>query len=394
MIAISLFAQTGNPVLNLVLSRKAQYATVLNGSTQYWSKTSPVNMDLNGAELLTNGAMEGVYTAGVANGWVKSLNTGYAGTYTKDSTAYNIHGGTYSQRIVMSSSKFEIKQGGLSWTGNNKATQEAWIYASVADTFQLGFWDGTSNFNSSTLPVVAKTWTKLVYNSQPTHTAAADSFYIRQLWPKTDTVRIDDVSLTQAYDAMIIVIEKTTMNGDAGLVFHSNNFGSAASNIGWALINRITSRLDIDVNDGTTRFANVQTVSYFDGGYHVVIATIDRTGNSTIYFDGTSVGTLSISTCGKIISPDGLFVGKAGTSGGAQLTGNCSQVQVIRFTGIGNQSSNISMISANKNKPFPSSYTNSQIVFWTDWSRQGYDKSGTGNTLSPTASPSIQKVKY
>jgi hypothetical protein len=78
-----------------------------------------------------------------------------------------------------------------------------------------------------------------------------------------------------------------------------------------------------------------------------------------------------------------------------KLTGTVGEVIFVRFTSLPSDiSTTIANISAHKNKPFPSSYTNGTIVGWWFKGSSGHDYSGTGNDLSPTASPPIQKVRY
>jgi hypothetical protein len=372
-------------------------ATNLNSAlAQYWFNTNPTGMDLNGAEKALNGNMEGTFTAGVANSFTRQTASGYLGVYTKDSTTYNIHGGTYSQRIVLSGAMFWISQACAAVKGN-KYTQEWWVKASVADTFQITLWDGTNQQTSPNLPVVANTWTKLIYNATAL-ASGAGNFNLRQLFPKTDTARIDDISLTPAYDGMDVTVLNFPMGGSSYAGIIGSN-GSTAPEGTWGVLrySTTTNRVMFSASDVAGAFSASTPSSVINlTGWVAVVTTFLHTGGPTYYANGALINAVANTTVGKLVSTTAFFVGRDYSI--AYLLDQVGPCQRVIFkSGLpSNIAGIVQQISAQwvSTHTLPLSYNGVVPVFNVDWTKQGYDKSGNGNTLTPSGEAISMPVTY
>src|SRR3990167_3837167 len=104
---------------------KKSYAALLNGTSQYFSKTSPSKMDLNGAEKLTNGTYESNVT-----GWAATRGAVVYETTTK-------HTGNGSAKLTADGTPPNASISNTTIPSDvttNKVMMEAWVFAPVANT--------------------------------------------------------------------------------------------------------------------------------------------------------------------------------------------------------------------------------------------------------------------
>ena len=92
--ALLLLLHTGSAATVRTATKKA---VVLNGSSQYASKTSQSNFTPNGSEILTNGDFESTFSSGLATGWGKEDTDD---TFAQETTI--VHAGSNSQKVTAS----------------------------------------------------------------------------------------------------------------------------------------------------------------------------------------------------------------------------------------------------------------------------------------------------
>jgi len=103
---------------------KRNNATVLNGTSQKWSKTSPANLDFNGSELATNGTFEVD-----ASGWTAF----FGGGITRSTVQFKsgVASGLLTQN---SSSNAYVTNTAIANTSTNKFTLEVWMFCPSTNT--------------------------------------------------------------------------------------------------------------------------------------------------------------------------------------------------------------------------------------------------------------------
>lgn len=374
-IIILLFAQSAasqwdNPVSFLLRRVKPQFATVLNGTSQYWTKSSPSNLDLNGSEVVTNGTFDANVTgwAGVDATLAYETSIKRTGAGSCKVTATGVVGAYLASNNVSN-------------TTNGKFTFECWVYApsaTVNKTVRLQVRNqvlGTI-FQSGNTTLTADTWTKLVVNGSADGTQTGLRAVVQWVGTPTtgDIFYADDASLTQAYDAMIVALVKSTTSATSRIA-HCRGAGST----GYALNTVVGGGINSDINDGTTTSGSTTSNTFLNGSLYIVATTIDRSGNIVSYLDGVASGATSVTGKGVVRAQS---IGIGALTGGTEFyTGSIIFVQFVRFVALPSDiAQTIAQISAQK-KPM-SAYSGGQIVAWYDWQSGGYDKSGSGNHLT------------
>ena len=268
----------------------------------------------------------------------------------------------------------------------NKYTIELWARSATA-TSTITINIGTQSATSGTLSTTFASFTKVVFNFTATSGSDTLKIYANKA---IDSLYVDDVSLTQAYDAMVLAQIKTSTDYSGGSkgVFGANV--SDGGSTGYEILVGVDNTFRIVYRDGTTTASSLGQQTINDGKYRICIATLARDGVITRYVDGVAqLTTTSISAIGKVSGIGFLGAGKAA---GTFFTGNIGFTQIVRFASLpSGVASTIAQISQQK-KPL-SAYENGTIVAWYDWESGGYDKSGFGNHLTKVADPQIIKIQ-
>jgi hypothetical protein len=374
-------------------------ADALSGKTDFTTYTTSTNCtidDLNSFTttasskyifrntILTSGATYKFRLAGTltGTGTVKitdaSLATIYnsGGSGTFDVTSYAVAVGTPIYIVI---------SGGQGTFDMTSLSAELVTLPSITANI------GSKSATTSSVSCVSGTFTKFVLNFQATASEIGQplKLYVNQ----ADTVFVDDVSLKQAYDAIIMSTVKTSASvSNAGIFGHRS---SSTSNL--YIIGNTSQQLRASVGDVAGTIVTDQGAPTFnDGLFHHVAATINRTGNITRYLDNVAGTGASITALGQIGTGDALYVGDlAGTTNFWNgLIGSC---QFIVFQNGLPSDGGASIIADAYNrfrsgKGFQRAYSGGTVVAWYDWRSRGTDLSGQGNHLTPTASPPIVKI--
>ena len=287
---------------------RLNYAAQLNGTSQYFSKATPPRMDLNGSEILT---VTTTFDADVT-GWEVNSGSALAHETTIKRT------GAGSARTIRTGANSIIAFRPSAAVNNAttiKVTGEVWVYRTAGSTGSaliqaniLNESNGALISGTNTVATV-DTWVKLVVNGQLPGTQTGIKLGIQAQSAQTgDTVYVDDVSLTQAYDGVIAGWVKTTNTTNLATIAQ---LGVVSSGYGLRLTN--TGAVTALFFDAVVAQSNNSTTVINDGRYYFVAITYNRTGNQQIYISGLADGAgASITAIGKISGETSFTLGARG----------------------------------------------------------------------------------
>ena len=377
----SVFGQVPTNASRIPLTVPPVYVGSFNGTSQYFSKTSPTKMDLNGSELVANGGMEG------DSSWT---NLGTPTTNARSSV--QAHGGTYSRYVVGSGTAGTgIASDVLTLVAGQKYTIEAWVYRE-AGTVTIEMADGQGSFSTTS---TLNTWVKVVKN----FTATANLTNRLRIYQGTaDTLKayFDDVSLTQAYDGLIVVEYKSsgfTNHGSSRNAVMGRGDAVGGQAQAWAFTYTSANLLELFISDGTNSITHAPAINLNDNRYHKIVYVLNRTGNSDLYFDGVLRATASASSLGKMGAPTtDLFVIGGDAVAARSILGSIAETAFVRYTPL--PSDIASWIAyANTQRFIPEPPGGGETVLRVFGRRNdALDQSGNQGVLTNTGStPIIQK---
>jgi hypothetical protein len=359
-----------------------QYATVLNGTSQYWSKASPSTVDLSGSEQITNANNTGFETN--LGDWTNK------GNHSAVRSTVDKRTGTASMRITSSgagdttANYMYLPASALGTiTSGNKYTVELWARSATAtSTVTVNL--GTQSTTSGTISTTVGSFTKVVFN----FTANGGEDTLKIYGNKAiDSLYIDDVSLKQGFDVLVLFYLNTTSTTNLATYLlignASNAYGMRLATGGF---------MTFLIYDATTTASHASTTAINDGRYNLLAMTINRSGTIQGYVNGVANGTAaSVTGVGALSSLTPLGIGARVSNTDRYAQGNYGYVQVVRFNSIPSDIANIIKTIYATKKPL-SNYNGGTIAAWYEWKSSGTDKSGKGNHLTPTASPAIIKI--
>ena len=359
---------------------RLNYVGLFNGTSQYFSKTSPSNMDLNGSELITDPGFE----SGV---W-----TDTADVAVLEQTTAQKHSGTYSMLLMPRATSLNAIARSPNITNATvngttpKVTAEFWVYAPTGNTSKTAIYRivNQSNVNLAlgSTAVTGNTWTKLVINFQLPGTQSGVKLFVglSATSALTDSLYVDDVSLTQAYDGIVSLEAKTTSGSTQTLA------GSSKSNGSRLRIWQNTATASVTITDGTTSVTATNSATVNDGRPHKWDVAWSRTGNLTLYIDGVSGTGRSITGIGAI-TVDTLWVSR--DQDGNYFSGQIGEKLRARYPSL--PSDIASWIAYANTQRFipepPGGGTTVLRLFGKE--NSAYDQSGTQGVLTNTGSTPI-----
>jgi hypothetical protein len=373
-----------------------QFATQLNGTSQYWSKSSPTGLDLNGAEKLPNPGFEANTT-----GWAGETGLSLARNTNLDRVRTGV-GSAACRSDGTAAGILRLASGQVSDATTNKFTSEAWVFlptTNASDSVRLYLADQTgATFSIGTTVEPTKgAWTKLVLNSQAAGTQTGLRLAIQFRNPTAgDSLYVDDVSLTQAYDAVVMaVVNQAVTSASSKVIF---TYRGTSTGPRYTLYSTATTDLfAFQLDDSIATVSQVTGgTSLVTGSYRLIGCTIDRTGNAVKYLDGSAIQTSSVVAIGKIASTAATQATLGDNSGGtAFFPGSIGPVMVVRFDALPSDIANmIAYVSATwRRKGFPKTIGNGTTVLYVDWNPAGLDESGQANTLTPVAGAGTVKIR-
>ena len=387
-IAGSLIAQNKNVIV--VLS-KYQKVTQLNGTSQTWYNAAPTSANLNGTQRITSSNDRG-FESTVGN-W-----TG-AGNHTITRSSTDGRSGSWSGAVVASAA-------GDATTNYVNLPASAFTTLVIGEKYTLQVWGrsntatttmtlklGGQTVTSATLSTVAGSFTKGIITF--TATASDTGQPLRVYLSKAATVYIDDISINQAYDAMLVCYIKTSASGVQQDIFSGRNNGAAN------FMSYIKISVDTDNKLRFTAISETQSIDVSalgtavnDNRIHCVVITINRTGNYNIYLDNTSIQSASFASMGQIMSQN-FGIGSTWRDGSpiAFWNGSIGPLQLVLFNTLPSDivSTVNAISSSDKKKGLPKYYSTGTLVLDINWSFGGIDKSSLNNNLLPYGNPIIVK---
>jgi hypothetical protein len=294
----------------------AAMAVDLDGSTEYASKTSPLNLDMNGAEICTNIGFETNLI-----GWTSE------GNHTGTRITSDFHGGVACAEIVATGAgtpftndfRFALPAG-TDLTGK-KFTLEVWAKSVSGNTSMTMRVNGYSVGYQQTQTITGS-WVKYVFNGEFAAGVVGTSGHILFYIAGAGTFRTDDVSITVAHDFTVLMQVKSAWN-------------VASSNDGLALSNSIFS-LGLGYQTKNVRFSigGGMDVNYGavvnDSEWHLIGVACNRTVGAYLIRDGV-MGSVEAGLVlgGKLSGITTQYVGRyAGMTN--PFPGQIGEIQIVR----------------------------------------------------------------
>lgn len=378
--------------LNRQIAIQRQYGILLDGSSQNWQKLTPTGVDLKSStELITSSddrdfevtkghwADNGNHVAvrstvqkhgGVASLLITSIGAGDATTNFESLPFANFTTLTVGLQYIVSFYARAI-------------TNPIKLSAQIGDKVIQSGVISTSNFNTR-------------YSFTFTAGASTASQDIKLFTDVAGSVYVDDISLVQSYDALVVVPFRTsTLNGgtlfDLGVVSTTTTRILISVAFGTGYISATISGVGAASNTTITG-----SVSTSDGIAHIAILKLDRSGNAELFLDGVSIGTGAIND--KNLSGfDALTIGYKSPTGSSviRFTGSIFQTQYIIFQNNLPSDINNTIASISQNwikKGLPKFYKTGIIVADYNWRNNGRDSSGSTNHLTAVGQPLILRM--
>ena len=359
---------------------RLSYVAQLNGTSQYFSKTSPTKMDLNGSELITLAANRdfedsvGTWTGSGNHTIVRTTGDKKAGSASGLISSSGA-GDTTTNYVTLPANAFTVLVNGT------KATIETWARSGTATT-TLSLNIGDTTLTSGNLSTTPGTFTKVVFNINVT-AARIDVPFRWYLNKAVDSVFVDVNSLTQAYDIACVYKIKTSHPSGTGTIFHGGT-GSI-----YLEMQISPNRQNIKLSDGTTIVTLTgASIPVNDGRERTFAFTLNRTGSLDQYVYGGAAGTAqSVVSVGKI-SIGAFFVGIF--NGTINLyNGQIGDLILVRYPSLpSNIASWIAHVNTQRFIPEPPGGGTTVLRLFGK-ENSAYDQSGTQGVLTNTGSTPI-----
>lgn len=271
-------------------------AIELDGAADYASKSSPVNLDMNGSEILSNPTLDANVT-----GW------GVTGSHTiaHETTVVRTGGGAGKVTMV-STASCRIFTSSQSPVVGKKYTYEVWVRVPAANTGKkvnllLMRSDFTEYAVGAVVTLAGDTWTKVVLN---TVIPAGETL---SFWPTIkltehiagDIIYWDDASFTEAHDFTWNQWIKCP-SGTSTFKFLSAIRYPLTTH--WlALVTHGSDQLYFESRDGSgVTSADLFMGNVFDNTWKLISITGDRDGNVVGYVNAIQVDSKSLAVVGKL----------------------------------------------------------------------------------------------
>ena len=235
---------------------------------------------------------------------------------------------------------------------------------------------------------VPSTFTKFVFNFQSNALVSNQPIllYINQ----ADTVFIDDVSLTKAYD---FLANTFALHGSAGADYLFARGGNNATTNGYNSYINASNNFITAISGGTTQTTETNSATINTSNYYLQSSYYDRIANQINYVNGVASTGTSLSGMGKIINTGTFYIGTLSGTGSDDWNGKIGHIRFIKFTDIAQ--SNVSALNLvgvyNLGKLQTGTWTGGspiEVAFY-DWKGATTneilsDKSSMGNNLTGT----------
>lgn len=300
-------------------------AVVLDGSADYASKASPVNLDMNGAERIADSddrtfeSDAGNWTDEGNHVFSRTTSNPLVGTGSGLIAASGV-GDRTTNYIELASSRFTTLEAGKKYTIELLANSDT---ATTTITLALGTAGQTAV--SGTLSTTPGTGTKVVFNFLA---ASADvSVGLRIYASKAANVRIDSVSLTEAYDFTILHWFKSSYTGADQRIIRLRHASLAQGMLTQLQTTGVViASLE---SDGVSAVNITSGAGNADGTWRLGVLSASRVGSGQWYINGVaSSSAVSITSLGKIITFLTLHVGW--NTAAAYFNGQIGETQIIR----------------------------------------------------------------
>jgi len=203
-----------------------------------------------------------------------------------------------------------------------------------------------------------------------------------QYWTKSSATGFNFGTST---DFTIVVMFKTTSVATLQRLISKKTNATGTLDPGFMVEIR-NSKIQVNIGDAaaTTNIISIKTL--VTGQTYLLVVSVARTSNATLYLNGQIDSVVSISSIGSVNNALTLGIG-ANTNGSNPVVGVLGTVQVVSGKALTAQE--VSAVYNRMKTGIPKQYSGGTLVLDIDWSKNGTDKSSSGNTLTPVSSPYI-----
>ena len=273
----------------------------LDGSTEYASNTTPVNLDLNDTNRVADIGKDSDFEDGDTTNWTGN------GNHSIDTTSTTVGTGSYSGMIISTGTgdaDSSVNLPAADFTALEHGKKYTWQVDAKANggdakpdvTFQIG--DSSKTFSA----VEQSAFETLVWNFE-WDTTGNPTPDIQLYTNQPDTVYIDEVDLSEAYDMTFSVFAKTS--GSAGHIAEWNSIsGYIDMYVGSGTINT-------RYNDGNNTFSLNDGLSLNQWNLFTII--VDRTGNFSLYENGVFINSVDCSSAQRSADYNTFYIGSRGS---------------------------------------------------------------------------------
>ena len=352
----NLYAQgTDGDLLLLFGGDRNVYAGDYDGSTEYLTKTSPVNLDLNGVNTITtlarNSTFEDNATDWATNGTHAVSVDGTSkltGTYSGEIAASGVGDSTTNYASLATDKYTTIVSG-------TKYTLQVQVRAVLADTDVTLVIGG----KAKVFTAVDQTSEILVYNFEATSGEVGQEIII--YLSQADDLYIDEVDLSEAYDFTYMAWVNTTASGTHKSILNSGAYNTSQPGFWLRSLSSEVGQLTLTGSNEISLSVSGFTIA---GEWVLYTATVDRVGDMTFYENGVSKSTTSLATLGEARLVMNFSIGAMGYGGASYFEGYIGETQIVRGYAL-----TAAEILANynlgiKGKSMASSYLDGTIISW------------------------------
>lgn len=297
-------------------------AVDLDGSSEYAAKSTPLNLDMNGSERIAD--TDDINFETDAGNWTDEGNHVFSRTTSNPLAgtgsgliAASGAGDRTTNYVELAAARFTTLESGKKYTIELLANSDT---ATTTLTLALGTAGQTTT--SGTLSTTLGVGTKIVFN----FTAASSdiSVGLRLYANKAANVRIDSVSITEAYDFTILHWFKSTNTA-------AQRITRAVSASTGSYYTELSSSQTLlhQISDGTTTVNISSANGQNDGTWRLGAVAVARTGNGQWYVNGAASGSAAaVTAIGIIKTLTNLHIGW--NTAAAYFNGQIGELQIIR----------------------------------------------------------------
>ena len=296
-------------------------AVNLDGSSKHLYKTGPCSvLDFGDADLVTNRFFESD-----ASGWSGQ------GNHSVARSTVDKHTGVASLLVTSSGAGNFLNNAltAVALVAGNKYCSDIWVKSNTGNTSLVVATSAGQQLQTFT---ITASWARYAINAAITASAGYVCYWLNG----AGTFYLDDVSFAKCYDYSVLLWFNASQQASSYTRLITYNDGGVTVTPFDIMCDVAANRtMNISFGDGTTTIAIVpSTNTWFNGAWHLLVATFQRDGLASVYIDGVICpsGTASMAALGslKVTSNYYFVLGRSIPGAGPYFKGFVGECQVVR----------------------------------------------------------------